>query len=178
MWCPPRVSPEHENTGENGFLVFHVFQVLQTLGFDLTDGADRLREGKIVVRNKEMIAMCRRGDIYLADCGQGDSGSSLQRGMRPVLVVSNDKANTHSPVVTVVPLTGRTWKKRSLPTHVLIPCSDGHGLTKPSVALAEQVTAIDKDRLTELWGHVTDQELMAEVTTALLIQIGVVGCNH
>ena len=122
--------------------------------------------------------MCKRGDIYLADCGRGDNDSSLQRGVRPVLVVSNDKANTYSPVVTVVPLTSRTRKKRSLPTHVLIPRAKGYGLTRPSVALAEQVTAIDKDRLTKLWGHVTDQGLMARVTAALLIQIGVVGCKH
>lgn len=115
--------------------------------------------------------MCRRGDIYLADCGNRDGGSSLQRGVRPVLVVSNDMANTHSPVVTIVPLTSRTMKKRSLPTHVPIPCSKGHGLTRPSVALAEQVTAIDKGRLTELWGHISDR-LMEEVTAALQVQIG------
>lgn len=132
----------------------------------------------IITLKKEMIAMCKRGDIYLADCGHGDDGSSLQRGVRPVLVVSNGKANAHSPVVTVVPLTGRTMKKRSLPTHVLIPCSDGHGLTRPSVALAEQVTAIDKDRLTELWGHVTDRRLMAKVTAALQVQIGAVGSSR
>ena len=116
--------------------------------------------------------MCKRGDIYFANCGHGDSGSSLQCGKRPVLVVSNDMANAHSPVVTVVPLTSRTMKKRSLPTHVPIPCSYGHGLTRPSVALAEQVTAIDKDRLTELRGRVTDQRLMSDVTAALQIQIG------
>ncbi len=116
--------------------------------------------------------MCKRGEIYFADCGHGDSNSSLQRGMRPVLVVSNDMANAHSPVVTVVPLTGRTWKKRSLPTHVPIPCSSGHGLTRPSVALVEQVTAIDRDRLTKLRGRITDRRLMARVTAALQIQIG------
>ena len=121
--------------------------------------------------------MCKRGDIFFVNCGC-DTSSSLQCGVRPVLVVSNDAANAHSPVVTVVPLTGQIRKKRSLPTHVLIPCSKRHGLTQPSVALAEQVTAIDKDRLTKLWGHVTDQGLMARVTAALLIQIGVVGCKH
>jgi len=81
--------------------------------------------------------MCKRGDIYFVNCGC-DRSSSLQCGIRPVLVVSNDAANTYSPVVTVVPLTGQIRKKESLPTHVLIPCSKRHGLTKPSVALAEQ----------------------------------------
>ena len=117
--------------------------------------------------------MCKRGDIYLADCGR-DSGSSQQHGIRPVIVVSNDKANTHSPAVTVVPMTTRTWKKRDLPTHVLIPCDKCHGLPRSSMALAEQVSTIDKDRLIEHWGRITDQQLMSDVTAALQVQIGAV----
>lgn len=117
--------------------------------------------------------MCKRGDIYFVNCGCGGSGS-VQSGIRPVLIVSNDTANTHSPVITVVPLTGQIRKKESLPTHVLIPCSKNHGLTKPSVALAEQVTSIDKSRLTELRGHIRDHGIMAKVTTALQIQIGAI----
>lgn len=115
--------------------------------------------------------MCKRGDIYFLNCGC-DTSSSLQCGVRPVLVVSNNQANAHSPVVTVVPLTGQTWKKATLPTHVLIPCSKRHGLTKPSVALAEQVTAVDKTRLTERRGHIKDHRIMAKVTEALKVQIG------
>ena len=41
--------------------------------------------------------MCKRGDIYFVNCGC-DTSSSLQCGVRPVLVVSNDAANAHSPV--------------------------------------------------------------------------------
>lgn len=117
--------------------------------------------------------MLERGDIYLANCGQ-DSSSSQQRGIRPVIVVSNDKANTHSPAVTVVPLTARIWKKRDLPTHVLIPRDKCHGLPRTSMALAEQVTTIGKDQLIEHWDHITDQRLMAKVTAALQVQIGAV----
>lgn len=121
--------------------------------------------------------MCKRADIYLANCGH-DGGSSQQHGVRPVIVVSNDKANAHSPAVTVVPLTTRTWKKRDLPTHVLIPRDKCHGLPRPSMALAEQVATIGKDRLIERWGRVTDQRLMAEVTAALQVQIGAVDSNR
>lgn len=117
--------------------------------------------------------MCKRGDIYFVNCGC-DTGSSLQCGVRPVLVVSNDVANAHSPVVTVVPLTGQLRKKRSLPTHVLIPCSKMHGLTQPSVALAEQVTSMDKRKLVERRGHIKDHGIMARVTEALQIQIGAI----
>lgn len=63
--------------------------------------------------------MCKRGDIYYVDFGQ-NIDSNKQCGIRPAVIVSNNRANEHSPVITVVPLTSRTYKKRSLPTHVFI----------------------------------------------------------
>lgn len=62
--------------------------------------------------------MCKRGDIYYVDFGE--KAGSEQGGVRPALVVSNNKANKHSPVVTVIPLSARVWKKKYLPTHVQI----------------------------------------------------------
>lgn len=60
--------------------------------------------------------MCRRGDIYNVDFGK-NTESRKQYGIRPALVVSNNQANQYSPVITVVPLTSRIYKKRFLPTH-------------------------------------------------------------
>lgn len=62
--------------------------------------------------------MCKRGDIYYVDFGEKDG--SKQGGVRPALVVSNNKANKHSPVVTVVPLSARVWKKEVSSD----PCAD------------------------------------------------------
>ena len=122
--------------------------------------------------------MCKRGDIYYVDFGEKDG--SKQGGVRPALVVSNNKANKHSPVVTVIPLSARVWKKKYLPTHVQIP--KGSGLNKPSMALAEQVETLDKTRLGERIGEVLDHHLrngdyvvnmvMEQITVALQIQIG------
>lgn len=81
--------------------------------------------------------MCKRGDIYYVDFGEKDG--SKQGGVRPALVVSNNKANKHSPVVTVVPLSARVWKKKYLPTHVQIP--KGSGLNKPSMALYKSMSS-------------------------------------
>ena len=39
---------------------------------------------------------CRRGDIYFVDYGR-DTESNLQCGIRPALVVSNNRANENSP---------------------------------------------------------------------------------
>ena len=52
-----------------------------------------------------------RGDILMVNLGQVP-GTSLQSGIRPVVVVSNNKANTYSPVVTVVPFTSRVYLVR------------------------------------------------------------------
>ena len=112
--------------------------------------------------------MCRRGDIYYVDFGKSDG--SKQGGIRPALIVSNNRANKNSPVITVVPLTARIWKKQYLPTHVRIY---GNGLKKPSMALAEQVETLDKCNLKEKIGEVVDNTVMEQVTVALQVQIGV-----
>lgn len=60
----------------------------------------------------------KRGDIIIADLGQHET--SIQSGIRPCVVMSNDMANKHSPVITVVPLTSKIHKKEYLPTHVFL----------------------------------------------------------
>lgn len=115
--------------------------------------------------------MCKRGDIYFVNFGENRS-SYKQSGIRPAVVVSNNKANQNSPVITVVPLTARIWKKKYLPTHVQIPLKRSSGLDKPSMALAEQVETLDKECLGEKIGEITDNLIMDAVTVALQIQIG------
>ena len=115
--------------------------------------------------------MCRRGDIYYVDFGKS-ADTRNQNGIRPVIIVSNNKANEHSPVITVVPLTSKTNNKRFLPTHVYIPVSAGCGLTCGSVALAEQVETIDKECLCEKKGVIQSPEIMEKITKAIQIQIG------
>lgn len=115
--------------------------------------------------------MCKRGDIYYVDFGSNHK-SYKQSGIRPAVIVSNNKNNVNAPVVTVVPLTARVWKKKYLPTHVQISTKCSVGLDKPSMVLAEQVETLDKDRLGEKIGKITDEETMNAITVALQIQIG------
>lgn len=116
--------------------------------------------------------MCKRGDIYYVDFGNNHN-SCKQSGIRPAVVVSNNKANSNSPMVTVIPLTARVWKKKYLPTHVQIPKRIHTGLGKPSMALAEQVETLDKELLMEKIGEIADKMVMEQITVALQIQIGV-----
>ena len=95
----------------------------------------------------------RRGDILWADLGMFPT-TSVQGGVRPVIVVSNNKANTYSSVITVVPLTSRIYKKRYLPTHVFISKYDMTGIRKGSLALAEQVMSISTKCIIEKCGRV------------------------
>ena len=117
--------------------------------------------------------MCKRGDIYYVDFGQNYE-SSKQCGIRPAVIVSNNRANEHSPIITVVPLTSKIHKKPSMPTHVLIPYSVGCGLDRSSMALAEQVETIDKAQLRDKRGCIANKGIMDQITRALQVQIGAV----
>lgn len=114
--------------------------------------------------------MCRRGDIYYADLGVPNG--RCQSGLRPVLVVSNDTANAHAPVITVVPLTSKR-KAMHMPTHVLLPRQAATGLKHTSIALIEQVTTIDKAQLQNQTGRVLNERLMGKVAQALQVQLGI-----
>lgn len=94
------------------------------------------------------------GDVFFADLsGEG----SLQTGLRPVIVVSNDTGNYFSSVVTVVPLTSK--KKKELPTHTTLHPNAINGLNKISIALAEQITTISQDYLVRKIGCLNNKEI-------------------
>ena len=55
----------------------------------------------------------RRGEIFYADLGE--TIGSEQFGVRPVLIIQNDKGNEHGPTTVVVGITSKL-KKMHLPT--------------------------------------------------------------
>lgn len=112
--------------------------------------------------------MCSRGDIYKVNLGISE-GSSIQGGYRPVVVISNDKNNEHSNVITVIPLTSKI-KKTFLPTHVTI---SGFGLAKESQAQAEQIRQVNKRELSDknFIGHIKDTAIMDKIIKAVVCQI-------
>ena len=104
-----------------------------------------------------------RGEVYWCEFLQGTG--SEQIGRRPVVVVSNDKCNEFSQAITVVPLTTAT--KKRLPTHAICRASN-----KTSVALAEQIFTVDKDRIGEYINRCTENE-MDWIEKCLKIQLGI-----
>jgi len=107
-----------------------------------------------------------RGELYTADLDPVIG--SEQGGMRPVLVIQNDQGNRFSPTVIVLALTSQIQKAR-LPTHVVIR-SGKNGLSKDSIALAEQIRTIDKRRLRERIGQLSEDD-MRKVDEALRISM-------
>lgn len=109
----------------------------------------------------------KRGDIFYADLSP--VVGSEQGGLRPVLIVQNDVGNRYSPTVIAAAITSRMTKTR-LPTHIDIYATDA-GLVKDSVVLLEQIRTIDKQRLKEKMGHLSER-MMAEVDEALYVSFG------
>lgn len=110
--------------------------------------------------------MHKYGEIYLAKLPV-QTESRVQQGYRPVLVVSNDKNNYYSTVISVVPLTS-SQTKHHLPTHVEL---DGFGLEKPSIALCEQIMPIDKHRIGEKIGKIDNPYIFDSLQRAMMVQL-------
>lgn len=106
-----------------------------------------------------------RGDVFFADLGQG--AGSEQSGSRPVIVLQNNIGNRHSPTVIVAPLTSK--RKKTLPTHVLVPKLGG--LQYDSLVLTEQIRVIDRSRMGRYVGQVCN-ELQSKIDKALAVSLG------
>jgi mRNA interferase MazF len=113
----------------------------------------------------------RRGDIFLANLGaiENSAKGSEQAGIRPVIIVSRDAINANSPVVIVVPVTGRENKKTIYPSQQVLNAGEG-GLSKESVALCEQVRAISVTRLRKQMGNLGPDK-MAGIANGLKIAL-------
>lgn len=103
-----------------------------------------------------------RGDIFIADLDP--VVGSEQGGVRPVLIVQNDRGNRFSPTVICAAMTSRLYKN-DLPTHVWIAAKDS-GLSRDSLVLCEQIRTLEKRRLRAKAGHVEGLAL-ARVDRAL-----------
>ncbi len=111
--------------------------------------------------------MIKRGDIYYADLSP--VVGSEQGGVRPILIVQNDIGNRYSPTVIAAAITSQL-DKNPLPTHIGVS-GEEVGLSKDSVVLLEQIRTIDKQRLKEKMGHLSDTD-MTRVNSALNISFG------
>lgn len=111
-----------------------------------------------------------RGDMHYADLGQGIG--SEQEGYRPVVIIQNNVGNRHSPTVIIASITSKKDAKPKLPTHYYIDAEDG--LELPSIVLLEQLRTIDKRRLGDFIGHLSDKHIQG-INHALAVSVGLIG---
>ncbi|CAB1251680.1 protein of unknown function [Ruminococcaceae bacterium BL-6] len=96
----------------------------------------------IMLQNNSFICP-KYGDIWWVNIP--NAIGSQQGGTRPMLIVSNDTYNRHSPTVTACSITSQV--KKHSPVHIFVSKNDVCGLDKDSVVLVEKIWDINKNQL-------------------------------
>lgn len=107
----------------------------------------------------------KRGEIYTANL-QPRSGSE-QQGRRPIIIVSHNGFNQNSNwrSIIVVPISTSTAQAKRGLTAIILPTGTG-GLRLESVALCHQVTTLDRSKLTDKIGELSN-ELLEQIEEGL-----------
>ena len=105
----------------------------------------------------------RRGQVWWWNC-PNHNREHIQKGVRPVVVVSNDACNSASSVITVVPMT--TSVKKPYPQQVPLILEGS-----VSIALADQMTSIPVSELNSFICTLRDFQ-MEQVDHAISVQLG------
>ena len=98
--------------------------------------------------------LIRRGDIYWVDLP--DSNGREIKDKRPALVVSNDRQNTASPLIVIMPITSLKESDKVFSFQVPIT------LEKKSVILVDQIRTLDRDKFKDKIIK-AEEKLMEEV---------------
>lgn len=106
-----------------------------------------------------------KGEIYWFNFGQ--TTGSIQGGLRPVVIISNNINNKFSSTVQIAPISSQV--KNNLPCHVKV---SGYGLSKNSVVLTEQIKTINKSELKDFIGFF-NKDIINQIDEAIMIQFGV-----
>jgi len=97
----------------------------------------------------------KRGEIYLAALDPA-LGREISK-TRPVVIVSNDKNNTFSGTVTILPISSQNLDK-IYPFEALLPKGTGN-LPKDSKVKADQIRTIDRARIVKYIGGLGSSEM-------------------
>ena len=92
------------------------------------------------------------------------------RKIRPAIIVQNDISNQYSPLTVVIPLSNYKTDDKIYPTETLIPAGQS-GLANDSIAMANQIRALDKNRLLKKLGML-DSIRLELIDRTLLVTLG------
>ena len=110
----------------------------------------------------------KRGEIYLTALDPA-VGPEIQK-TRPALIIQNDVSNRLSDITIVAPITS-TVRFPLNPIHVLLAADRKTGLSVTSVALFNQIRAVDRVRLVKRLGQIEDM-VIEQVDEAIKISLG------
>jgi mRNA interferase MazF len=110
----------------------------------------------------------RRGEIYWVNLDPV-VGSEIAK-TRPCIVISNDVGNQYAPRVIVAPITSQNLG-HVYPFEVRVSAEEG-GLDRESKVLLDQIRTVDKRRLGDRIGELSD-EYMAHVSQAIRLSLAV-----
>lgn len=114
--------------------------------------------------------MIKRNEIYYVNFGENTKGCE-QAGVRPAIILQNDKGNKYSPTTIVAPLTTKQ-KSLYLPLHIEIKKDNVNNLSENSIILLEQLFTIDKSRIIDKIGKIEDKETIEKINKSLKISLG------
>lgn len=107
----------------------------------------------------------RRGEVWWVDFDPSLGGEIRKR--RPAVIVSNDAFNTYANRLQVIPVTSNV--ERVYPSETLITLNG-----RPGKAMADQLTTVSKQRLSNKAGVLTAEE-MDRIERAIRIQLDLTG---
>ena len=107
--------------------------------------------------------MVSKWELYF--CNLDPTQGSVQRGTRPVLIISTDSVNHHLAVSTVLPLSSVKENEKIYPTEILLP-PEITGLPKLSVAMIQQIRTISHGRLVNKVGVITEEATREKILEA------------
>ena len=97
------------------------------------------------------------GDIHWVELP--NVGGREQSGRRPAIILQNDQYAGSLPTTIVVPLSSALAALR-FPGTARVKATGNSGLRSDSVALVFQIRAIDRARIAEKLGAITEEELL------------------
>ena len=122
--------------------------------------------------------MVKKWEIYYV--GLNPTKGSEQKGIRPILVISNDAVNDNLPVFTCIPFSSLKPGSKIYPTEIYL-CTKDSGLPKDSVLMLQQMCTLSMDRISwDKIGEIKDDIIKAKIKQALLtfFELDWCSCAH
>ena len=115
--------------------------------------------------------MTYKWKIFLADLNPVIG--SEQKGIRPVLIISDEDYSLLMPLVTILPITSKRTGRNIYPNEVLIDIDldKNSGLMNDSIILVHQIRTISKKRLRNNLGEIDRQITVQNIEEALRIHL-------